>query len=130
MEARPQRIISLSEYGMDGEVTIEPLDFVRRKRLENNIGKASRFEGDQIVAKDFGDIAIYNVMAHITSAPFKFESLDGFYKFMERMDKRELGSADRLFERMCAEVRAVESRENSPLEPSTDSVPSSTEPTD
>ena len=90
MDVRPQRVIDLKEYKCEGEITLEPLDFRRRRTLQNNIGKSMHFKNgnmDMIEAQDLGDITVYKVMAYIVSAPFGFGQIEGFYKFMDRLDR-------------------------------------------
>jgi hypothetical protein len=122
MDVRPQITVDLNEYGFDGQITLEPLDFVRRKRLQNNLGRATHFKDlnmDELKSQDLGDIIVYKVMAFMTSAPFKLDSIESFYGFMARLDKNELGSADRLFNRLENEIKTL--KEDSPLPQSQDS---------
>lgn len=51
----------------------------------------------EMKSQDLGDLSVYRVMCYITSAPFKYTSIDGFYNFMKRLDSIRLGSANELF---------------------------------
>ena len=132
MDVRPQRIVELSEYGATGQITLEPLDFVRRRQLENNIGRtthvAPQGDGLEMKSQDLGDLSVYRVMAYIVSAPFKFQSLEGFYNFMERLDKMKLGQAEALFKRLKDEINELKKEATSPLDGSQDTAQSKTEP--
>ena len=124
-------VIELSEYGMDGEITLEPLNFRRRRQLENNIGKAVHYRNgrmDVVESQDLGDLTVYKVMAYITSAPFGYGRIDGFYSFMDRVDQK-CGKAEELFQRLQEEVKNLE-KGGSPLEDSQATSDTATEQRD
>lgn len=110
-------VIELNEYGIDGEITLEPLNFRRRRQFENNIGKAVHYRNgrmDVVESQDLGDLTVYKVMAYITSAPFGYGRIDGFYSFMDRVDQKS-GKAEELFQRLQDEVKKLEEM-GSPLD--------------
>lgn len=121
IDVKPNRIIDLTEYGLSGEITLEAPGFFKKKQFQNNVGKCTHFkdiEMKEIESQDIGDMMIYRVMQFIVTAPFKFESIDGFYKFMERVDKVKFGNADKLFEAMQKACAELEEDKNRPLEES------------
>lgn len=119
MDVRPRIEVDLTEYGMDGTITMMPMGFTQRIALQNNIGKATHYrrndDGLQIESQDLGDIAVYTVMAYITSAPFDFKTLKGFLSFMERVDRVQMGKSVELFERLNSEVKRIRKGELSPF---------------
>lgn len=131
MDIRPQRIVDLKDYGLEGQIVLEPLDFVRRKKMQNNIGgcvNMNAIEDDVLESNRVGDIMVYRVLAFIVSAPFRYDNIESFYNFMEKLDRRELGSADRLFNELHAKVKELSEESSSPLANSpTTSPQSSTE---
>lgn len=118
MDVRPQRIVDLTEYGLDSQIVLEPLDFVRKKQLQNNLGKTAHFSDANMVelkSQDLGDMMVYKVMAYIVKAPFKLNSIESFYKFMERADNVKLGNGDALFDRLNSEIKELTEGGNDPL---------------
>lgn len=136
VELRPKREIALEEYGASGVITLEPLDFVRKKQLQNNMGKTLHMKdlmngSPDLQSQDLGDLSVYRVMAYITSAPFKFDSIDGFYNFMARLDRVRLGNADRLFDALGQACKELREESSSPLDNcQTESPQSPSESTD
>ena len=121
MDVRPQRTIELSEYGMDSQIILEPLNFVRKKQLQNNLGRTTHFTDMntmQLASQDYGDMMVYKAMAYIVKAPFKLNSIESFYNFMDRADRVRLGNGDALFDRINAEIESLSSGNDSPLQSS------------
>lgn len=118
METRPQINVDLSEYGMSGTITMEPLTFRRDMEYRNNIGTAIHYVGSgeelRVVGQDMGTIKVYSVLAFVTQAPFPV-TLDGFMGFMDRADAIELGLGQRIFDRLTQEAERIKAGELSPF---------------
>ena len=119
MQVRPQIEVDLREFGVEGTITLMPMDFTRKTTLKNNIGKATHYakKGDKIEveSQDLGDISIYTVMAYITDAPFDFKTLGGFMKFMAKLDRIEVGLADKLFNHLGEKIEEIKKGSASPF---------------
>jgi len=116
----PKVTVDLAKYGAEGQIVLEPLNFRRRKELQNNMGKTTHIsslkdEDIEMKSQDFGDLSVYRVMAYITSAPFRYDTLQGFYNFMDRLDRQRLGSADELFADLETEIKGLKGNNASPL---------------
>ena len=121
MEIRPKTVVNLSEYGMEGTITLEPLTFRREIELKNNIGNCMHYtkvsDGDevQVDGQNIGDMTVYNILAYITEAPFKIGSKESFMNFMDRCDRTEEGLGRRIFERLQDESKRIKNGELSPF---------------
>lgn len=119
MTVRPQVEVDLREFGLDGTIVLMPIDFARKTALKNNIGKATHYtkNGDrvEIESQDLGDIAIYSVMAYITDAPFDYKTLGGFMKFMQKLDRIEVGLAEKLFDCLGERIEEIKKGGASPF---------------
>ena len=120
--------IDLEEYGMP-EKTIEMglPSFRRKVEYRNEIGRMIRLSsGGTADNIPIGDMAILKVLKYVNEAHFK-TTLDGFMSFCDRLDQREVGTADRLFEAMQEAANSLEKGENSPFVPSPEAVTDSSE---
>lgn len=118
MEIRPKAVIDLADYGMNGEIVMEPLTFRREIEMKNNLGRCNHYVGTgnelRLEYTDTGSSLIYAVMAYITDAPFDFRSKEGFLNFMDRVDSK-CGRASELFKAMQREAERVKNGEVSPF---------------
>ena len=117
IDVRPSRTVNLTKYGyQDSQIVLEPLDFFRKKQLQNNLGKTTHVNANsndfEMKSQDLGDLSVYRVMAYITSAPFKYDSLDGFYNFMKRLDQKRFGSAEELFKELEDAIKSLKEETN------------------
>ena len=117
---RKQVIIDLSEYGGHGTLVLEALTPTRRNALYNNIGMCNvTNERTGESYKRYGDMAIYNYLAFIVTAPFMSSpagaTISNWLGFMERFTDGGLG----LCKRLNDEIQAfMESEGDTPLAPS------------
>ena len=131
MDIRPQKTINLKDFGSEGEITLEPLTFRRRKQLQNNIGLCMNVKNNEVEPTRMGDVMIYKVMAYIVSAPFRYDTIEGFYNFMDKMDRISPDNGERLFSALNDAIKELGQEESSPLDNSQTTSPlSDTERTD
>lgn len=118
METRPKIIVDLADYGMTGEIILEPLTCRRSIELKNNLGRTIHYSGSpenpRIDYQDLGDIQVYSLLAYITEAPFPIK-LDSFKNFLDRADAVSFGNGERIMERIQAEVKRIKDGELSPF---------------
>lgn len=119
MDIRPSITIDLEEYGMTGQIVMEPLTFRREVELRNNLGSAVHYEGTgtdmTVVGQDLGDMELYGIMAYITKAPFNCRSKEAVLQFFDRADDAKVGNGHAIYDRMKAEAQRIKDGELSPF---------------
>lgn len=110
--------IPLGEFGYDGAVTMSKPTFRRTNDARNaisNVTKLRREGNANVIEKtNIGDIAIINVLAYVRSSPFP-PTLDGFLDFCDMLDNANIGSAQKLWDKMSDAVEHIEAGDTSPF---------------
>lgn len=110
--------IPLGEFGFDGAVTMSKPTFRRVNDARNAISNVTKLRRDGnanvIERTNIGDIAIINVLAYVRTSPFP-QTLEGFLNFCDILDEADVGSAQKLWEKMSDAVEKIEAGETSPF---------------
>lgn len=110
--------IPLGEYGFDGAIEMGKPSFRKLNDMKNAISNTTRMRtsgGQAVIEKtNIGDIEIIGNLSYIRSAPFPI-TLEGFLDFCDALDYKSLGSAEKLWDRICETVKMIEEGGTSPF---------------
>lgn len=110
--------IPLGEYGFDGAIDMGKPSFRKINDMKNaisNVTKLRTANGQAVIDRtNIGDIEIIGNLAYVRSAPFPL-TLDGFLDFCDILDYKEIGSAQRLWDKICETVKTIDGGVTSPF---------------
>ena len=103
VDVKPMTKIDLAEFGMEGEIILSSPSLRKQIMTKNALGNCARthlVDGKPVVDETcLGGVDIITTLQYVKSAPFKTD-LNGFLDYCDRMDANELGSAERLYEKL------------------------------
>ena len=116
IEIRPQVTIDLKEYGGNGIMIMEPRTPRKMREFKNMISVACMEISSKTgaVVSLTGDMELYSLLSFVTSAPFlgkKGNELEDFTDFLDSIDEKGWGNADRLMSRMAREMQGLKYKE-------------------
>ena len=113
--------IDLNEFGYDGQIVLGAPTFRRTSALQNAIVKlAGMDDGKPVLANvPLGDMNLLTNLAYVKSAPFYTgfdKGLEPLMEFMDELDKKEVGSAQKLWDAIEVNVGRIIKGETHPLQ--------------
>ena len=121
MDYKTRITIDLSRFGQEGNIELGAPTFKKRIELANEISRLITIEQNKTGMKvdnlEGGTWNILQRLVYIKSAPFE-PTFKGFLDYTDRMDECDLGSAERLWDEICAAIERIDNGGASPLEPS------------
>ena len=120
MPARAEIPIDLEQYGLSGTLIMGLPSLRKKAMLKNALGNCAVIEivnGERVVKETrLGDSEVVELLAFVARAPATFgQTLESFYNMCDRMDEKDFGSAERLFEAMTAAKIKLQEGECSPF---------------
>ena len=117
MDYKTRITIELSDYGAEGQIVMGPAPWTTIKRFQQRAtrlvppGKDGRpdYSKADVVSSNILDVLLF-----VREAPFVAD-LEPFFDFMDKLDAKELGSAERLYAEMEKVAARIFSGEESPL---------------
>ena len=110
--------IDLTEFGMSGEIILGNPTLRKTVEMKNALGNCTKthiVDGKPVVDEtSLGDVDIIIMMSYVRSAPFKAD-LKGFLNYCDVMDNKEMGSAQRLYDRLSALTEVYRAGAKSPF---------------
>ena len=110
--------IDMTEYGMVGELVMGNPTLRKTVEMKNALGNCTKthlVDGKPVVDETrLGDVDIIIMLSYVRTAPFKAD-LNGFLAYCDLMDSRNMGSAQRLFDRMNEIVNEYKEGAKSPF---------------
>ena len=108
------KTLDMNNYGQSGIIEISIPSLSKRVARDNALGNCTDtkiVDGKPVIGETrVGDAAIIKVLAYVRSAPFPTD-LRGFLRYCDKMDEKELGSAERMLvdiEKAALEIEEAE----------------------
>ena len=117
IDVNPTREIDLAEYGGEGMLTMGLPSFRRFTAAKNEISRMSTLTAGKETKMggiSQGDIQIISVMMYVRTAPFT-PTVDGWLAYCDRLEQKDPSASYRLFDRMEATMKELESSQASPF---------------
>jgi len=118
MDMQQMTKIDMTEFGMVGEVVLAPPSLRKTVEMKNALGNCTKthlVDGKPVVDETrLGDVDIIMMLAYIRSAPFKTD-LGGFLHYCDLLDEKELGTAQKFYDRLSALTNVYRDGAKSPF---------------
>lgn len=125
MDIQQTTKIDLAEFGMVGEMVIGNPTLRKTIEMKNALGNCTKthlVDGKPVIDETrLGDVDVIIMLSYVRTAPFKVD-LNGFLSYCDLMDSRNVGSAQKLFDKMTEIINEYKDGAKSPFVNSQDAV--------
>lgn len=115
--------LDMTEFGMVGEVILGPPTLRKNIEMKNALGNCTKthlVDGKPVVDETrLGDVDIIINLAYIRSAPFRTD-IAGFLHYCDLLDEKEIGLAQKFYDRLCLMITPYKDGARSPFVDSQD----------
>lgn len=110
--------MDMTEFGMVGEVILGPPSFRKKAEMRNALGNCTKthmVDGTAVVDEtSLGYVDIIMNLVYIRSAPFRTD-LEGFLHYCDLMDEKEIGTAQKFYDKLCMMITPYKDGAKSPF---------------
>lgn len=118
--------MDMTEFGMVGEIILGPPTLRKTIEMKNAMGNCTKThmgpDGKPIIDETrLGDVDIIMNLAYIRNAPFRMD-LDGFLHYCDLLDEKEVGLAQRFYDKLVLMIEPYKDGAKSPFVNSQEAV--------
>lgn len=110
--------IDMSEFGMAGEVILGPPTLRKTIEMKNALGNCTKthlVNGQPVVDEtSLGYVDIIITLSYVRSGPFRTD-LDGFLHYCDMLDEKEVGLAQKFYDRIALMTEPYKDGAKSPF---------------